>query len=142
MVTDKEINSEVKKRMNGLTKFQQNKFKQVSETVWFKNYAKNSKEKLSKLIKKVKSGVKHGKYGRDTEQREKVMRGWKKPTPKETKKEKKERRKVREREKKEKSPYAPSGREYSYTENHEGRGSIRAQAYRERNNIDAGDWEY
>jgi ketol-acid reductoisomerase len=142
MVTDKEINSEVKKRMNGLTKFQQNKFKQVSETVWFKNYAKNSKEKLSKLIKKIKSGVKHGKYGRDTEQREKVMRGWKKPTPKQAKKEKKQRRKEKETEKKEKDPYAPSGREYSDTENHEGRGSKRARAYRERHNIDAGDWKY
>jgi hypothetical protein len=140
MVSNKDIDNTVKRNMKGMSNFQKKRFSDVTDSAWFRSYARNSKEKLNKIIKKVKGGVKHGKYGRGSSPTEELPRGWKKPTPKKAKKEKKNQRK--ERAQKKKSDFAPSGRKYSYTENHEGRGSKRAKAYRERNDISETDWGY
>ena len=118
--------------------------------------SKGSRFATAKIIKKVKDGIKHNKYG-DTGLSQ-LDDGWKryyKPPKKskgqkqlekdqtkivkaETKKSKIADRKQREHVKKQERK-APSGRVYSSTEIHEGINSKRAQAYRKKHGIPESD---
>ena len=82
MVSNSKIDASVKKNLKNLSGFQAKRFKDITDSAWFRSYARNSDENLKKILKKVKVGVKHGKYGRGTAPTEELPRGWKKPIPK------------------------------------------------------------
>ena len=137
--------------------------KQQAGKTWFRQYAKKSKENLKKITEKVKKGIKHGKYTYDSKDSVGGDRGFVKPKIKKEKKQKAGKKKTSGKKKvagkkkvvsapkkkvvrtfreseKQKSRVAPSGRQYSKTEIHEGINSKRAKAWREKNGIRADDF--
>ena len=155
-------NKEIDEHLGQVKFTKENEAKQfyhLTEQNWFRQYGKGSSAALKKITAKVKKGIKQNKYGgsgQDT-----LDTGWKKfmkqkPVTKKQKKIVKEKKKVtkdqtviitkasrKEREQvKKKERKAPSGREYSNTEIHEGVGSKRAVAYRKGHKIKKNDWSY
>lgn len=127
-------------------------FDHITQQTWFRQYGKGSKSMLRRITAKVKSGIKHDKYGEtglDT-----LDSGWKRYLKtKQTKKVYESEKQVsqganmqqrslvqnntkltRKEAEQIKRNYgrAPSGRELLYDEVHEGAGSKRAFAARER----------
>ena len=58
-----EIDVLVYRKTEGMSKRDAHILRAVSEETWFRQYASKSKKQTDKLIKKVKDGIKHGKYG-------------------------------------------------------------------------------
>ena len=159
--TEQEIDLAIIANMKNLTPKQKRIMLGVSEQMWFRGYAKKSKKQLNKLLKKVKAGVKEGKYG-TSPKFDTPTQGYEKPReqqyekPKVKAKPKRREKKVRiEKPKTGKAKIrrdkltaqsiimrAPSGRKYSMTELREGVGSKRAKQYREKHNIDINDYAY
>ena len=118
----------------------------VSDKSWFRSYARKSKSALSKILKKVKEGIKHGRYtyvslpaeqpqGIELPKVKKKETSKKKTAKKKTTSKKKKQSTVkspkRKTTKKEKSDY----KGYSKTEIREGVRSKRAKAYRKKHGI-------
>jgi len=166
-LTNKQLEDELNK-IHFKNKGMQDRFNRIKETTWLRQYAKKSKIQLVKIVTKVKKGIKKGKYlsaseyeefkkGKQIEPHVIKPKIKKKPKVKTTKEDnkavtvKKGKKKIsaggkvltrKEKEKvKSNLDTAPSGRKYSYTEIHEGKGSKRAIAYREKNGIKANDYE-
>lgn len=165
-VKSSEIDKAVKRASKNLSRDKQTELFNQTDKVWFRQYAKKSKEQLSKILKKVKKGVMAGKYKspKNIEDGDEDKEHYGFEMPKQKKEIKKKKKSV---EKKKKEPVekkkklvkkkvkltraekvkkaqiirrAPSGRVYSATELREGVGSKRAIAYRKSKNIDVKDF--
>jgi len=156
-LSNKEIDAELAK-----VQFSKERHAQLfyfnTEQTWFRQYGSGSKSALNKIIKKVKNGIKHDKYGnsplttlddgwkrfvkpKPTKAKKKLAKTQKKLVTEQKKTTKKQTRKTREKIK-QTERVAPSGRKYSPTEIREGVGSKRAIAYREKHGVDKNDWSY
>jgi hypothetical protein len=157
-LSNKELDRELSKVVFR-NKNQQEIFNQIKETTWFRQYAKGSMDAKNKIIKKVKAGIRHGKFTYASKQLDEESRGFiesrkkkkstgqkklektqKKIQSEQTQKKKKVSRKQREQIKIQERK-APSGRVYSKTEIHEGVKSKRAKEWRKKNNIEEKDYE-
>lgn len=119
-------------------------FEQVSRQTWFRQYAKGSKAALVKITKKVKRGIRHGKYTYMQLTTGDASRGTvkKMKRPQVNKQLEKTMKKISRKQReniKQKEKRAPSGRKYSYTEIHEGIHSKRAKEWRKKNKISEKD---
>ena len=56
------VNKYIKNGLKGLSSKQKEQYKEQTEKVWFRQYAKKSKEQLIKIRGKVRKGIKQGKY--------------------------------------------------------------------------------
>ena len=162
---DKDINETIQEKLKGLNSDEQERFLKVTGQSWAMGYMRKNDLAKRKLLKKIREGVKQGKYG-DTdlnapkagypyEEKPKVKKERKKKPV--TKKQKSAIEKEKGVIKSKKAVYpkepraqrekrlqatltAPSGRKYSKTEIHEGVGSKRAVEYRARHNIPKNDF--
>ena len=161
-VRDEEISIAVYRATKGLNDRQAQLLRTQSEKMWFNAYAKKSKKNMNTIIKNVRKRIKEGKYdprnpdyNADGIQGVEIPKEFKMPKPKKKKKGKKVvkkkvvrkvemPKKVSKRKEKEITKKlvkcAPSGRQYSRTEIHEGVGSKRAMQYREKHGIDVNDF--
>jgi len=155
-LTNKELDRELSK-VKFRNKKQEDIFKQISEQTWFRQYAKGSDIAKNKIIKKVKAGIRHGKFTYASKQLDEESRGFiegkkkskgkqriekaQKKIAKEQKVKKEKVSRKRREQIKIQERKAPSGRVYSKTEIHEGIKSKRASAYRKAHGIKETDYE-
>lgn len=144
--TEKEINDYIKNQ-KGITGKQKDILIEKSKETWFRQYVKDSNLHLKKLTKTVKKQIKqyYNKKGMREDKRglisdKKIRKG---VTKKEMKDKVEKSQKLTRKEKeiiKLRYTRAPSGRAYSETEIHEGKGSKRAQEWRIKHGLSRHDY--
>lgn len=144
--TEKEINEYIKKQ-KGLSEKQKEVLKNASKQTWFRQYVKDSDLKLKTLTKTVKKQIKrfYNEKGTKIDRRGEILdKKIKKGVTKKEMKDKVEKsQKLTRKEREEiqiRYTRAPTGRPYSETEIHEGKGSKRAQEWRMKHGLSRYDY--